>query len=338
MAVIDVHSHVFPKSGLALAGTGRPWFGSLVERDVAGAPVSITNGRRVVYGSAEHFEPYSRRVERLDALGVDVQFLSVLPPLFRYSLEPRTAAEAARAINDELGEAVQGWPHRFRALATLPMADPDAAVTELERISAHEAFAGIEIGTHVTGRNLDDPLVEPVLAAAAGRGLFVLIHPSEPRGADAMARHYLGNLVGNPFETTIAAGSLVFGGVLGRLRDLVACLAHGGGYAALGLARFAHAGRVRAELSATLVDEPEQLLRRCFVDTVVHDARTLRFVTDVFGPDRVLLGTDHPADMGIPDPVAAVERIASLAPGERAGILGGSVRQALAKHGRLLPG
>ena len=338
MFVVDVHSHAFPKSGLAFAGTGTPWFGSLVERDAAGAPVSITDGRRVVYGSAEHFEPYARRVERMDSIGVDMQFLSVMPPLFRYGLDAGLARDGARAINDELGETTERWPTRFRALATLPMADPDAAIAELDRVAAQDAFVGIQIGTHVLGRNLDDPLVEPVLAAASSRGLFVLVHPSEPRGADAMTRFYLGNLVGNPFETTVAAGSLVFGGVLSRLPDLLVCLAHGGGYAAFGLARFAHAGRVRHELKALLADDPEHLLRRCYVDTVVHDARTLRFVIDVFGADRVLLGTDFPADMGIPDPLASVDGVANLAPEERAGILGDNVRQVLAAHGHLISG
>lgn len=334
---MDVHSHVFPKAGLAFAGTGKPWFGSLVERDAAGAPVSITDGRRVVYGSAEHFEAYGRRVERMDALGVDLQFLSVMPPLFRYGLEFGLARDAARAINDELGETAQQWPTRFRALATLPMADSDAAIAELDRVAAHAAFVGIQIGTHVLGRNLDDPRVEPVLAAASARGLFVLVHPSEPRGADAMTRFYLGNLVGNPFETTVAAGSLVFGGVLSRLPNLLICLAHGGGYAAFGLARFAHAWREREDLKALLAEQPERLLRRCYVDTVVHDARTLRFVIDVFGARHVLLGTDFPADMGIHDPVSAIDSVANLAPEERAGILGGNVRQALAAHGHLLP-
>ena len=184
------------------------------------------------------FQAYGRRVERMDALGVDLQFLSVMPPLFRYGLEFRTCAETRRAINDELGETAQRWPTRF-ALATLPMADSDAAIAESSTASPRALHSSeSRSGRTCWVETLTTHVSSPLLAAASARGLFVLVHPSEPRSADAMTRFYLGNLVGNPFETTVAAGSLVFGGVLSRLPNLLICLAHGGGYAAFGLARF----------------------------------------------------------------------------------------------------
>jgi aminocarboxymuconate-semialdehyde decarboxylase len=323
--VVDVHAHVIPRSALDEADTGNSWFGSMIERDGAGRPVAITNGRRMVFGSAEHFLPFHLRIERMDAQGVDIQVLSLIPPLFRYDLEPLVAADAARAINDELEELVDRWPTRFRALGTLPLGDPNLALAELERVMQSDAFIGVEIGTHVNGANLDDPRIERVLTACAALGAFVFCHPADPRGDAGTRSRFLGNVVGNPMETTLAIDSLILGGVLDRLPGLTVCLAHAGGYAAFGIGRLEHAYAVRDELRDTLRASPRDLLRRCFVDTLTHDERALRLVIDVMGAGQVALGSDYPADMGTADPVGDVASLAWLSDTDKAAILGGNV-------------
>jgi aminocarboxymuconate-semialdehyde decarboxylase len=323
--VVDVHAHVIPRSALDEADSGREWFGSIIERDGAGRPVAITNGRRMTFGSAEHFLPFEARIERMDALGVDIQILSLIPPLFRYDLDPPVAAAAARAINDELGQLADRWPARFRALGTLPLGDPDLAEAELLRIMTNEAFVGVEIGTHVNGTNLDDPAVERILAACEAHDAFVFCHPADPRGDASTRSRFLGNIVGNPMETTLAVDSLVLGGVLDRLPDLTICFAHGGGYAAFGVGRLEHAYAVRDELRGSLRAAPRDLLRRCYVDSLTHDERALKLVVDVMGASQVLLGSDYPADMGSTDPVGGITSLSWLSDMNKAAILGGNV-------------
>jgi aminocarboxymuconate-semialdehyde decarboxylase len=327
--VIDVHTHFFPRSALALAGTGREWFGSLIERDANGIPVTITEGRRIVFGTAEHFDPFERRIERMDALGVDVHVVSLLPPLFRYGLPPALAIDAARAINDELARIVARWPDRFIGLATLPLQDPAASIRELDRVVGELGLAGVEIGTHVGESNLDDPALFEVLAACAARSALVFCHPAEPRGGSSMRSYYLGNFIGNPWETTVAIGSLIFGGVLERLPTLTLCFAHGGGYAPYAIGRFDHGHGVRPEARGISVD-PRAQLRRLYFDSLLHDDRALRYLIDTVGIDHVVLGSDHPADMGPVDPAGAVRRSPLLHPAERDAILGANLSGLLA--------
>lgn len=320
--VIDVHTHVFPRSALALADTGEPWFGSLIERDGSGVPVAVTAGKRVVFGTPEHFDTFETRIARMDELGVDVQVLSLLPPLFRYGLDGPMAIAAARAINDEMAEIVSKWPDRFIGLATLPLQDTDASIEEVHRAVDVLGLQGVEIGTHVEGRNLDDPDLFLVLEACAERQAFVFCHPADPRGGTSLRSYYLSNVIGNPYETTIAIASLIFGGVLERLPELTMCFAHAGGYASMAIGRFDHGYKVRSEAQGLIYQAPRAQLRRLYFDTLLHDDRALRYLIDTVGADHVVLGSDFPADMGPVRPVHDIRGSGRVTATEQEAILG----------------
>jgi aminocarboxymuconate-semialdehyde decarboxylase len=334
--VIDVHAHVFPRSAVAMSGTGREWHGSIVERDGDGAPVTITGDRRQVYGSSLHYEPRERRVELMDETGVDVAFLSAIPPLYRYELPPEVGLAAARAINDDIAEWTRLWPDRFAGLAMLPLQDPDASIRELERAMDELGLIGALIGTSVRDANLDDPRLFPVFEAMANRRAFVLCHPATPRGGKAMGSYFLRNLVGNQWETAIAMGSLFFGGVLERLPDLAICFSHGGGYGPFALGRFSHGFRSRPEPRVIATVPPAELMRRIYVDSLVHDENALRYLVDTVGLDHVLLGSDFPSDMGPTQLVAEVAESPRLDDSEKRAILGGNAERLLSELGRPL--
>jgi aminocarboxymuconate-semialdehyde decarboxylase len=178
------------------------------------------------------------------------------------------------------------------------------------------------IGTHVRGRNLDDPALEPFWATATELGAFIFIHPFGGAGAERLGAYYLKNLVGLPFETTIAGACLVFGGVLERHPDLKICLSHGGGFLPYQAGRFGHGYDVRPEAKVHLEHPPEESIGRLFYDTILHSKPTLEFLVSSAGADRVLLGSDYPFDMGNLDCVARVAALDIPAP-QRDLILGG---------------
>jgi aminocarboxymuconate-semialdehyde decarboxylase len=333
--VIDVHAHVFPRPAIALSDTGTEWHGSTIERDVDGAPVTITGARRQVYGSSLHYEPSGRRVELMDEAGVDLAILSVLPPLFRYELPADVGLAAARAINDDIAEWTRQWPDRFLGLATLPLQDPEASIRELERAMDELGLIGASIGTYVGDSNLDEPGLFPVFEAMAARRAFVFCHPANPRGGTSMKSYFLRNLVGNPWETAIAIGSLMFGGVLERLPNLTICFAHGGGYGPFAAGRFGHGFRARPEPRTAATVPPGELMRRIYVDSLVHDEAALRYLVDTVGIDHVLLGSDFPSDMGPPRLVAEVAESGRLDEREKQAILGGNARRVLRELGYL---
>lgn len=329
---VDVHAHLFPQSAVHAESRGVEWFGSTFVPVPPNAPPALmTDGVRAKLGSAVHREPPEARIDRMDRSGVMTQVVSLLPPLFRYDLPVDVAVAAARAVNDEIAEMHRSWPDRFLGLATLPLQDQAASLDELDRAMAL-GLSGIAIGTHVAGRDLDDPALRPVFRRAGQLGCFVLCHPIRPRAADAMRRFYLSNVVGNPWETTLAFAGLVLGGVLDDAPGMRICFAHGGGYITSAIGRLGHAYRVRPEVTGS-VRPPAEYLTSVYFDSLTHDPDGLADLVRRVGADRVLLGSDYPADMGAEDPVGAVDA-AGLPAAEREAIVGGNARRLLLTRAR----
>lgn len=329
--VVDVHAHLFPQSAVASERAGREWFGSTFDQVGNDVPPRVwTNGRCIDFGSAVHRETPLARLSRMDALGISRQVISLLPPLFRYELSTEVAVAAARSVNDEIAAMVREHPDRFSGLATLPLQDVDASLKEFQR-SLALGLSGFAIGTHVAGVDLDDPRLRPIFLAASRARAFVLCHPVNPRAGACLGGHYLSNIVGNPLETTLAFTRLVLGGVLDEAPDMNLCLVHGGGYVATACGRLDHAYRVRPESRGSR-RTPSHYLQSLYVDTLTHDTRTLRDLVDRFGMERVLLGSDYPADMGSQDPVGFLNS-ADLSADERQAIASGNAMRLLSLPG-----
>jgi aminocarboxymuconate-semialdehyde decarboxylase len=197
-------------------------------------------------------------------------------------------------------------PERFTVLGHLPMQSEEHALAELERLVSIPEVVGVELSTNVAGVNLGDERHESVWDALNTAGLAVVLHPGDVAGADRMHDHYLHNFVGNPTDTTLAAGSLLFGGVLSRNEALRVALLHGGGFLPYQIGRFDHGWKVRPEARTHLDVLPSELLHRFWFDTLTHDELSLRFLLDRIGEDRLCLGSDYPFDMADPDPVGSL--------------------------------
>lgn len=319
--VVDVHAHLLPRSAIAAANDRVEWFGSTVERDELGRPRIITGDYAVSLGGPVHWESIAQRVERMDAMGVDEQVLSLNPILFRYYNDPGHASDCATAVNQEIAGIAAEWPDRFSGFGALPMQSPDLAIAELERVMGMPHMVGAAVGSHVNGLNWDEPELFPVLEAAADLGATVFVHPAASRLKEALPRYHMRNYIANPTETTIAIGSIIFGGVLERLPGLRLVFAHGGGYACWGSARFDHGYSVRPEAREHAPLFPTEYLRRMWFDSLVHGHVNLRHLIDAVGVERVVLGSDFPADMGQPDPVDWIEE-SDLSESERLAVLG----------------
>ncbi|MFF4908239.1 amidohydrolase family protein [Streptomyces sp. NPDC001260] len=173
------------------------------------------------------------------------------------------------------------------------------------------------------------PTPRRTLAKGGGVGCFVFVHPWGCSLGGRLAAHYLGNTVGQPVETTVALSHLIFGGVLDRYPRLKLVAAHGGGCLPTYIGRSDHAWRVREDARGC-AEPPSTYLRRMWFDALVCTPRALRHLVEEVGADRVVLGTDHPFDMGIDDPPARIDA-AGLAPAERAAIAGGNALDLLLK-------
>lgn len=310
---IDIHAHTVPEGFIKeLAGVVPKATPKVTERDGAWW-FEYPDGRVSGPVPAGMFDLETRLID-MDACGVDMQALSVPPTHFGYRLEAEAAADAARMHNDAMLGMARAHPDRFVVLGHLPMQSVDHALAELERLVALPEIVGVELSTNVAGVNLGDEKHEAVWNALNAAGLAVVLHPGDVAGADRMHGHYLHNFVGNPMDSTLAAGSLMFGGVLSRNSALRVALLHGGGFLPYQIGRFDHGWKVRPEARTHLDVPPSTLLDRFWFDGLTHDAQSLRFLHDRIGDDRLCLGSDYPFDMADPDPVGSLRTALSDRP------------------------
>jgi aminocarboxymuconate-semialdehyde decarboxylase len=321
---VDVHSHFFPDRFLK----------ALVREGLAhGVGVEERNGTRIIWSSPHQsarigpvFYDVPARLEAMDAWGIRLQALSLSPPML-YWAPPALGRDLARIFNEELLAICRAHPHRFVALATLPLQDPDGAVAEAER-AGRSGCRGVYVGTNVNGLYLDAPEFAPLYELCGRLGLPVFTHPLNNAGEDRMAQWHLGNSVGNPGETALAAARLIMSGTMERFPRLQLVFAHGGGTLAFLAARMDHAYAVRRESREAIPRRPSTYLRRVFFDTITHGDDALRFLIAAAGPGRVLLGTDHPYDMADPAPVRRIRRL-NLPPSAEQAICQGNARRLL---------
>ena len=328
-AIIDVHSHIVPNRLAEAAQAGGHHYGLDFGRDAQGRVTSAApGGVPFALPWPMPLETPSDRVANMDALGVDVHMLSLSPSMHWYNTSTADGRAFARDTNDDIAAIVERYPTRFRGLAFLPLQDPVASVAELERCIRDLGFDGALVATHVNGTDWDDPALYPVLEAARDLDALVFVHPARGRANAFLKKYHLKNLIGNPMETSIALASLIFGGVLDRLGDAKLCFAHGGGYGCLGIARMDHGHAVRAEAQG-IEQLPSAYLRGLYFDSLVHGHRTLDQVIDLAGIDRVVLGSDYPADMGQPDPVTFIRSHPTLSEDDQRKILSGNLTDLL---------
>jgi len=321
MRTIDVHAHLSPQAMWQVVDSGRDWYGVRFETDAEGQDWMLTTGRCTAPGTPKSRFTPEERIKDMDSLGVDVQVVSVAPPLFNYHLEPALAARHAREVNDEISSMARKWPLRFSGLATLPLPDVKASIAELERAVTQLGLKGAELDTSVNNRTWDESEFFPLFQAAEQMGALLFFHPAGSLVWQRTSRYHLGNTIGNTLEDTLVVAALIFGGILERCPDLKVCIAHGGGPACFGMGRMDRGWQVRSEARIHIQKRPSTYMRRIYYDCLTHSDAALRFMIDTIGADRIVLGSDWPYDMGFDSPVEWVNSLATLTQEEKGMIL-----------------
>jgi len=307
MLKIDIHTHILPPDWPDLQE--RYGYGGWVQLERHGTGCAHMTLDGSFFRSVEEncWEPATRLTD-CAAHGVNVQVLSTVPIMFSYWARPADTLDLAKLLNDHIAGVCAAHPTRFVGLGTVPMQDPDVASRELERCVRDLGLAGIEIGSHVNGMNLDHPKVFPVLEAAESLGAAIFVHPWEMLGRERMDKYWLPWLVGMPAETSLSICSMIFGGVFERLPRLRIAFAHGGGAFPATLGRIEHGFKVRPDLCAVDNEHnPRDYLGRFYVDSLVHDAAMLHYMIGLMGAEAIALGSDYPFPLGEQVPGALIE-------------------------------
>lgn len=298
MLKIDIHTHILPPEWPNLRE--RYGYGGFVNLEPCGCERArmLIDGKFFREIESNCWDPV-RRMTEYDAYDCQVQVLSTVPVMFSYWAKPADTLDLARFLNDHIAGIVATYPRRFVGLGTLPMQATDLAVKELERCIQELGMAGVQLGSNVNGRNLDDPAFFPVFQAAEALGACVFVHPWEMLGRERMSKYWTPWLVGMPAETTLAICSLIFSGVLEKLPRLRLAFAHGGGSFPATIGRIGHGFTARPDLCAVEnAIHPREYLSRLYYDSLVHDPAYLQFFVQQVGAERIALGTDYPFPLG----------------------------------------
>jgi len=317
--IIDAHAHIIVPEILREAAPAEEWRPRVVwengKQFVEYGPKRIGSARR-------EFVSPEKIIDEIRRTGVDAVLLCPWVSLVRYEAKPEESLAACQVQNDALALIVKKYPQQAAALGMVPLQDVALAIRELERVMKL-GLKGVEIGTQVNGVYPGDARFRLFWEACESLGAFVFIHPVEGGGRAELREYYMWNVIGNPMDTTIAAGHLILSGVMDACPRLKILLAHGGGTLPFIHGRLDRGFKQRPEINKVISKPPTEYLKQFYFDTITHDPVVLRGLVELAGADHVLLGSDYPFDMGNENPVELV-RAAGLGKGSEDRILGGN--------------
>jgi len=287
---VDVHAHWYPRAFLDLLAREGPAHG-LEWREVEGKGPQFKVGHLTTGPVGPPFIDLDARLQAMDEQGVEVHALSLSQPM-AYWAGRNLGERLAATYNEEIARAHARAPGRLVGLAALPMNEPDLAVREVDRAAKLRGVRGFYMATRVNERELSDEAFFPVYERIEALGLPIFLHPIFVLAPERLQKFYLTNLLGNPFESAIAAAHLVFGGVLDRFPRLVVVLPHAGGAFPWLVGRL-HRGWEKRQDLKHIAHGPMEYLRRFYYDTIGYSDDVLEYLVRVIGADRVLMGSDY---------------------------------------------
>ena len=287
---VDVQSHVFPREYAELY-VDTP--GSVAAERVGPSRYLLRYGDTQVFMlDLEDYSP-ERKLEAMDAAGIDVSVLSVnIPSPSRLPSQTRLAG--ARVCNDYLADLVASSGGRFAAIASLPLPDVDASVAELRRAVHDLGLRGVFLCSHLDGVNLDDRSLEPFYAAVAGLGVPLVLHPTVPTWGSHVKDHSMIPMAAFMVDTSFAMLRLILGGVMERHPALQVVHPHVGGVLPYLMGRVQEQTEVKRRGRDHITRPPASYYERVWLDLVTPSAQAMRYALEFAGPERLMFGSDHP--------------------------------------------
>jgi aminocarboxymuconate-semialdehyde decarboxylase len=307
--VIDVHCHcMIPEAVEVVKGT--PW--------QQGAPA----GNQVIG---------PQRIAVMDQQGVDIQALTVNGYWWHAITDRDLARRMIQVQNEGLAKIVAANPTRFVAMASVSLQFPEMAAEQLDA-AAKLGLRGVSIGGHCNGEDVSNPKYDPFWAKCQQLGTLVFMHPG---GAENFikdgafrGRGDLGNIIGNPLETTYFLSRLIFDGTLDKFPNLKVAGAHAGGYLPSYFGRTEVACDVRGNANCANKKRPKDYLRsQIIADTMVFSEEGLRHLVNEMGVGQIVYGTDVPFNW--PVTVDLVLNASFLTNADKEAILSGNLAKLL---------
>lgn len=297
MLKIDMHTHIIPEH--LPNWTKKFGYGKFIHLDHHRPGFArMMQGERFFREIESNCWDPEIRIKDYAQFSTQVQVVCTIPVMFSYDAKPHDCLELSQYLNDDLANLCAKYPKNYVGLGTVPMQDAGLAIDELKRIK-EIGLKGIQIGSNINDKNLSEPEFFPIFQACEELDLAVMIHPWNMMGKPQMEKYWLPWLVGMPAETSRAACSLIFGGVMERLPNLRFNFSHASGSFLATIGRVEHGFNCRPDLVA--IDNPinpREYVGKFWTDCITHDIKMLDYILDMQGSKRVCLGTDYPFPLG----------------------------------------
>jgi aminocarboxymuconate-semialdehyde decarboxylase len=305
---IDIHTHIMPDK--MPNWTKKFGYGEFIHLEHRNCKACMMKGDKLFREVEENCFNVTERLKDMEQTAVDKQVLSTIPVLFNYWAGAKDGLETSRFFNDHIAEEVSKDEKHFIGIGTVPLQDIDMAIKEMERCVKELKMPGLEIGSNINGKNLSEKEFFPFYEAAERLGCALFVHPWEMMGEDKMQKYWLPWLVGMPAETSRAICSMIFGGVFEKFPKLRVAFAHGGGSFPITIGRIEHGFNVRPDLCAVDNNKnPRDYIGKFWIDSLVHDASTMKFILNEMGEDHICLGSDYPFPLGEHHPGKLIEEM-----------------------------
>jgi aminocarboxymuconate-semialdehyde decarboxylase len=315
--IVDAHAHLVPPDLLAAIRKDKDKFPSVRQIEDGGSLAFSFAGAKPTRPVSKPLSDVAARLAWMDKQGIDKQITGGWVDMFGYELPGAEGEAWARLTNDALLAAAKAEP-RFVPLATVPLGDGARAAAVL-KAAMSAGMKGAMIGTlpRGAGSGLDHADLDPFWQAADDTGAFIHIHPSFDAGDARVNDFGLANGLGRVTDAMIAIARLISAGHVTKYKNAKIFAPIGGAGLPFVL------GRLKRNHAITPgIGDPVEALSRIYTDTIVHDVRVLKFVVEMMGADRLMMGSDMPFPIGDAEPMAIVAG-AGLTKEQTASINGG---------------
>ncbi|HEY4981759.1 MAG TPA: amidohydrolase family protein [Pseudolabrys sp.] len=299
--IVDCHAHLVPPDLLAAIRKDKDRFPSLRLIEDGGSLAFAFAGAKPTRPVSKPLSDIPARLAWMAKQGIDKQVVGGWVDMFGYELPGAEAEEWARLTNDALRAAAKAEPH-FVPLATVPLGDGARAAAVLKAAIA-AGFSGAMIGTlpRGVGSTLDHADLDVFWQAADDTGAIIHIHPSFDAGDKRVNDFGLANGLGRITDAVIAVARLISAGHIARYKNAKI-------FAPMGAAALPFVlGRLKRNYQITPgIGDPVEGLSAIYTDTILHDVRVLKFVIEMMGTERLMMGSDMPFPIGDSEPMRIV--------------------------------
>ena len=288
--IIDCQTHIMPVEYVDLFMKNTASVG--MEKESDGTIVTTIDNQSVLKTDLSKYD-IGQKIREMDALGIDISILSTNIP-GPCMLSAELALRGAQCVNNYMAEMIQQYPGRFAGIACLPWQNPQEAILEMNRAVDSLGLCAVMLFSNIGGRPVDLPEFEPVFANAAARGLPIVIHPTFPSWRSAIMDYMLTPMIGFQMDSSLALLRLILGGTMERLPNLKILMPHAGGVLPYMIGRIDYQTEVMGRKPESITEPPSTYLKRVYLDSCSPSVQALKYAWEYSGPERFLLGTDHP--------------------------------------------